>query len=294
MASLGDQLHPGVRKLVDHRLGAFRFDGHVLRAVSDQDGNVDLVQSVIDAGPAGPRIHLVVHGLAGRAIYAQGFTREQLRALQEKGLVTSREVTLAAADPAVGTLLEDGESHDGPLTDLVEVPPIPAPRKYVDPLEIDTFAARTLGFEPRRIGHIARYSEYRGVDISHFRPDIYELNSPEEEKRFRADIDLFSRFPCKVTAEGVCCTCRGNLVFALKRLSEQGLLRENQHFFIGKRGEVPNVAAGTEKEAETIVAVGDCAVRRSAKKHGGDTKLIKIPGCPPETTNIAGIFSAQD
>ena len=37
----------------------------------------------------------------------------------------------------VGTLLEDGESHDGPLTDLVEVPSIPTPRKAVDPLEIN-------------------------------------------------------------------------------------------------------------------------------------------------------------
>lgn len=37
----------------------------------------------------------------------------------------------------VGTLLEDGESHDGPLTDLVELPSIPAPRKAVDPLEIN-------------------------------------------------------------------------------------------------------------------------------------------------------------
>ncbi|MWJ28709.1 primosomal protein N' [Halomonas sp. ZH2S] len=45
------------------------------------------------------------HGLAGRAIYAQGFTREQLRALQEKGLVASREVTLAAAHPDTGKLL---------------------------------------------------------------------------------------------------------------------------------------------------------------------------------------------
>jgi len=30
---------------------------------------------------------------------------------------------------AVGTVLEDGENHDGPLTDLVEIPPIPSPVK---------------------------------------------------------------------------------------------------------------------------------------------------------------------
>jgi len=38
---------------------------------------------------------------------------------------------------AVGSLLEDGESHDGPLTDLVELPSIPDPRKTIDPLEIN-------------------------------------------------------------------------------------------------------------------------------------------------------------
>ncbi|WP_338742298.1 hypothetical protein [Haloplanus salilacus] len=35
-----------------------------------------------------------------------------------------------------GTLLEDGESHDGPLTDLVNLPSIPSPRKSVDPLDV--------------------------------------------------------------------------------------------------------------------------------------------------------------
>jgi len=38
---------------------------------------------------------------------------------------------------AVGTVLEAGETHDGPMTDLVEIAPIPDPRKTVDPLEVD-------------------------------------------------------------------------------------------------------------------------------------------------------------
>jgi hypothetical protein len=46
---------------------------------------------------------------------------------------------------AVGTALEDGENHDGPLTDLVEIPPIPSPRKQTDPFEINrAFAIDTL------------------------------------------------------------------------------------------------------------------------------------------------------
>lgn len=38
---------------------------------------------------------------------------------------------------AVGTVLEAGETHDGPLSDLVDIAPIPEPRKMDDPLEVD-------------------------------------------------------------------------------------------------------------------------------------------------------------
>lgn len=38
---------------------------------------------------------------------------------------------------AVGTVLEDGENHDGPLTELVEIEPIPEPRQVDNPLEIN-------------------------------------------------------------------------------------------------------------------------------------------------------------
>ena len=74
----------------------------------------------------------------------RSFTEEALALAEEHGIhcfdaghveewFRRARIPMAAA----GTLLEDGESHDGPLTDLVELTPIPAPRKSVDPLEID-------------------------------------------------------------------------------------------------------------------------------------------------------------
>ena len=74
----------------------------------------------------------------------RSFTEEALALAEEHGIhcfdaghveewFRRARIPMAAA----GTLLEDGESHDGPLTDLVELPPSPAPRKSVDPLEID-------------------------------------------------------------------------------------------------------------------------------------------------------------
>ncbi|MFB1066797.1 hypothetical protein [Natrinema sp. H-ect4] len=43
----------------------------------------------------------------------------------------------ALSPRVVGTLLEDGEDHDGPLDDLVDSPSIPEPRQTEDPFEVD-------------------------------------------------------------------------------------------------------------------------------------------------------------
>lgn len=49
---------------------------------------------------------------------------------------------------AVGTALEDGEAHDGPMTDLVDVSPIPEPRRTGDPLNVPpAFDASALASE---------------------------------------------------------------------------------------------------------------------------------------------------
>ncbi|MFC7216034.1 hypothetical protein ACFQO4_18350 [Saliphagus sp. GCM10025334] len=43
---------------------------------------------------------------------------------------------VALSPPVVGTILEEGENHDGPLDDLVDIPSIPAPRQQIDPFEV--------------------------------------------------------------------------------------------------------------------------------------------------------------
>ncbi|MFO7850658.1 MAG: DUF362 domain-containing protein, partial [Spirochaetia bacterium] len=144
-----------------------------------------------------------------------------------------------------------------------------------DPLEIDSFASGVLGFSPDDILHLKYYAGYREEDLSSYRPERKELNRPVEQRSFTVETDPFKRFPCRVSGEGVCCTCRGNLVFALKRLSERGVLTSRQHFVIGRRGKL----GSGEK-----VAVGDCAVSRI--KAGGDDSYIPVGGCPPESRHI--------
>lgn len=50
---------------------------------------------------------------------------------------------------SIGTVLENGEGHDGPLSDLVDVDPIPTPRRDVDPLAVERLHD-TITTEPDR------------------------------------------------------------------------------------------------------------------------------------------------
>jgi uncharacterized protein (DUF362 family) len=149
-----------------------------------------------------------------------------------------------------------------------------------NPVEVDSVVADTLGYKPRDIRHIA-YSADAGLgtcDLKRIR--IQSLNRPSEIKHFSPPTHYSKRFPCSITAEGACCTCMGNFIFALERLNEKGLLSDRLSFLIGQNPKTPN-----QKKAFTI-AVGQCA----SKLDGTD---LCIDECPPTTSNIyQGVVSA--
>ena len=147
-----------------------------------------------------------------------------------------------------------------------------------DPLAIDCFAAATLGFVPQQISHIAHYARARGVDLETYRPRLRELNRPTGDRVFQTDTQQFRSYPCTVHAGGACCTCYGNLHFALERLREARLLQREDHYYIG-RGNTPR-APGSEGRT---VAVGDCARREIS---AAESPLIDVPGCPPNADAI--------
>lgn len=142
-----------------------------------------------------------------------------------------------------------------------------------NPVEVDSVVADTLGYTPRTIRHI-RYSADAGLgtcDLKEVR--IRSLNRPSGKKRFNPPIHYSKRFPCQISAEGVCCTCMGNLIFALERLKEKGLLSERLTFLIGQNSKIP-----LGKKTFTI-AVGQCA----SKQDGAD---LHIDECPPTAGSI--------
>ncbi len=65
----------------------------------------------------------------------------------------------------------------------------------------------------------------------------------------------------------------GNLIFAMERLNEQGLLSERLSFLIGQNPTIPN------RGKTFTIAVGQCA----SKQDGAD---LRIDECPPAASAI--------
>jgi uncharacterized protein (DUF362 family) len=142
-----------------------------------------------------------------------------------------------------------------------------------NPVEADSVVANLLGYAPRTIRHIA-HSADAGLGNSDLgQIAIHSLNRPSRDDRFTPAPHYTKRFPCHIQAQGACCTCLGNLIFALERLHERGLLSEKQHFFVGQK-----LGISQDKEEETI-AIGQCAVKQVDAE-------IRVEACPPTASTI--------
>lgn len=138
-----------------------------------------------------------------------------------------------------------------------------------NPVEVDSVVADMLGYAPRSIQHIA-YSADAGLGTCDLNSiEVMSLNQPTTPVHFQAPPHYSRRFPCQIVAEGACCTCMGNLIFALERLQEQRLLSKQQTFLVGQRAE----AHANEKGM--AIAVGHCAAT------GNPQANICIDVCPP-------------
>lgn len=148
-----------------------------------------------------------------------------------------------------------------------------------NPVAIDSVVADMLGYAPRAIRHIA-YSADGGLgpcDLEKIK--IRPLNRPSKEERYDPPIHYSKRFPCRIIAEGACCTCMGNLIFAMERLKEQGLLSQSQTFLVGQGVRMPPNDRGE------AVAVGECAVKQVDAG-------IRINRCPPSAGIIYRMAAA--
>lgn len=162
-----------------------------------------------------------------------------------------------------------------------------------DPLQIDCFAAQTLGYRPGEIKHLAHYARVRGVDIDALRPVITELNRPKAAHTFETSVRGHESYRCDVSVGNTCSTCYANLLFALQRMSSLRLLDRNDRIWIGRK---PPLKDGGGKGRR--IMVGDCAIGDFAPGPGRSDEVgagpfdaagrdaVRVPGCPPSADAV--------
>lgn len=140
-------------------------------------------------------------------------------------------------------------------------------------VEIDSVVADMLGYEPRDIRYIAHSADAGLGTCDLNKIKVCPLNKPSTDEKYTPPPHYTTRFSCKISADGVCCTCMGNLMFALERLSDERMLSSRMHFLIGQ------MVQSTDSSGSIKIAVGQCAV----KNHIADGSINK---CPPSANEI--------
>jgi uncharacterized protein (DUF362 family) len=150
-----------------------------------------------------------------------------------------------------------------------------------NPVEVDSVVADMLGYAPRDIRHIACSTDAGLGTCQLSQIEIHSLNRPSKIRRFHPPKPFSKRFPCRVIDQGACCTCMGNLMYALERLNERGLLSQKLSFLLGQETKV------TTLKNTFIIAVGKCA----SKAQGAN---LVIDECPPPAGHICRLIESSD
>ena len=142
-----------------------------------------------------------------------------------------------------------------------------------NPVEMDSVVADILGYRPRDVPYIA-YAADAGLgccDLGDI--DIKTLNHPSNLVKLSAPPPVADRFACRIDAEGACCVCMSNLVFALERLKADGILSSRFTFHLGQKAKIASDSGKID------IAVGTCVLSDLP------TDLV-IAECPPSANSI--------
>ena len=142
-----------------------------------------------------------------------------------------------------------------------------------NPVEMDSVVADILGYRPRDVPYIA-YAADAGLgscDLEEI--EIKSLNHPSKLVKLSAAPPVTDQFPCGINADGACCVCMSNLVFALERLKADGILSRRFTFHLGQQAEID------PDSGKIDIAVGNCV--RSVLP--ADRVIAE---CPPSANSI--------
>ena len=139
---------------------------------------------------------------------------------------------------------------------------------------IDAFGATLLGYEPAEIKHVAIAAQWKLGSIEVEKASIKELKADTTAAAHRPTgrIKTLERY---TQASSACSACYGNLIHALARLDEKGLLQDL----------VQKVHIGQDYKGKSGcgIGVGICT--------NGFTHFL--PGCPPKALDMVRFLHKQ-
>ncbi|MCL2539195.1 MAG: DUF362 domain-containing protein [Oscillospiraceae bacterium] len=134
-----------------------------------------------------------------------------------------------------------------------------------NPLLVDSFCARLIGYSPQEIAHLSYGRDY---GIGEFFSDgtrLVELNSQNKPARKTESSRVAERYRSLIEEDAACSACYSSLIYALHRLGSGFGHDEKIHIGQGFKG----------KTCKGF-GVGNCAM--------GFSEFV--PGCPPTATDI--------
>jgi len=140
----------------------------------------------------------------------------------------------------------------------------------LDPVLVDSYAARLMALEPGDVGYLKRAAAKRGVDTSLSEAHVQEFNTPVDQVSLRENssrlaAELSDKY---INGKAACSACYGNLIYALYRLKSNGALNSfSDKIYIGQD------YRGQKMEGPGI---GSCTAEFSRN----------LEGCPPEACEI--------
>lgn len=184
---------------------------------------------------------------------------------------------IAAVNTVIRADLILVDAVNGDLTYEGGGSPVPMDRIFLgkDPVLIDALAARTMGWKTAEIEYIKLAESMKigcanleNAEIKEFGKAVRTINPAE----LRGDATDFDDF---IDAADACSACYATLLYALKRLEEEGKLTML----------VENLKIGQAYRGLTLsgLGIGDCTSEMDEY----------VPGCPPEASVILDYLKKQ-
>ena len=138
-----------------------------------------------------------------------------------------------------------------------------------DPVEVDSYCAELIGYNPDEIGYLSRGKAIGAGKYFSDDTEVIELNREDRPKPAAKKERLAGRYADMIEEDSACSVCYSALVYALRKAGAGGL---KDKLYIGQ---------GYSGKTGDGIGIGDC-VR-------GFTRCAA--GCPPKATDILKVLN---